>query len=127
MTNQLQGEILFAGWEGGAAESGWAHTPWMAVRGDFATFGVQVLVSTGATLTWEVQTRKADDPAVTTLASAAGSVAAPVLSSAPATSKAINTAAAQQLVRYRFNTGGTPSTSSFVVFRALQPSWQVER
>jgi hypothetical protein len=123
MTNQMQGEILFAGWEGGplaADEKNWAHTPWMPVRGDYATFGVEVLVVNGVTLTWEVQTRTAEDPAVTSIAGS------PTISTVTV-GRQLNTTACKQLVRYRFSTGSTPSTTNFVVFRALQPSWQIDR
>ena len=34
---------------------------------------------------------------------------------------------AKQWVRYRFKTGSTASTSNYITFRALQPSWQVDR
>lgn len=121
MTNQMQGEMLFAGWEGGANESGWVHTPWMTVRGDFATFGVEVLAVNGVTLTWQVQTRTAEDPASVT------SIAGSPTISAVTVGRQINTTACKQLVRYRFSTGSTPSVTNFVVLRALQPSWQSDR
>ena len=120
MTNQMQGEILFAGWEGGAGEGGWSHTPWMPVRGDFATFGVDVLVVNGVTLTWEVQTRTAEDPTVTSIAGS------PTIATVTV-GRQLNTIACKQLVRYRFSTGSTASVTNFVVFRALQPSWQGDR
>lgn len=120
MTNQLQGEILYAGWDGGAGETGWAHTPWLSVRGDFATYGVQVLTISAVSLAWEVQTRTAEDPAVTTILTGTAIGAA-------STSTAINTTAAKQLVRYRFNTGAATSTTNFAIFRPLQPSWQLDR
>lgn len=123
MTNQLVGELLFAGWGGGAGEAGWAHTPWMPVRGDFATFGVEVLAVSGVTLTWEVQTRTAEDPASISPASIVGS---PTIA-ANGVSRVLNTTACKQLVRYRFNTGTTASTTNFVILRALQPSWQTDR
>jgi len=126
MTNQMQGEILFRGWEGGTGvnEGGqWAYTPWMAVRGDFATFGVEVLAITGSTtLGWEVQTRTAEDPAVTSVFG--GSIQS---LTAVGVGQFKNTAACKQLVRYRFRTPGTVSTSSYVIFRALMPSWQADR
>ena len=124
MTNQLQGEILFAGWEGGSpGEGGWAHTPWMPVRGDFATFAVEVRNISSATLTWEVQTRTAEDPAVSTIAGSGGTLQI----SSVTTQAAQNSTACKELVRYRFQTGNSPSTLNFVHFRALQPSWQFDR
>jgi hypothetical protein len=120
MTNQIQGEVLFAGWVGGGSEDGWAHTPWMPVRGDFGTFGVEIVVAGGATLTWEVQTRKVEAAATTVVVAAASASAAGVYLRQ-------NTTACEQLVRYRFNTGATASTTVFVIVRALQPSWQVDR
>jgi hypothetical protein len=121
MTNQVQGELLFGGWEGNATASTWAYTPWMPVRGDFATFCVELVSVSSVTLTWEVQTRTAEDPTVTVLAGATGTI------SSAGVSSALNTAACKQWVRYRFSTGGTVSTTNYVVFRALPPSWQVDR
>ena len=120
MTNQIQGEILFAGWVGGTSEDGWAHTPWMPVRGDFGAFGVEIVVAGGATLTWEVQTRKVEAAATTVVVAASSATAVGVYLQK-------NTTACEQLARYRFNTGATASTTVFVIVRALQPSWQVDR
>lgn len=124
MTNQMQGEILFRGWEGGEEpedEGEWAHTPWMPVRGDFATFGVEVLAMTASTpLGWDVQTRTAEDPTPTTVLSSFQS----------ATSTGVHQVLnpvelpCKQMVRYRFRTQGAASTSLYVIFRALMPSWQ---
>ena len=129
MTNQMQGEILFAGWEGGslpADANKWAYTPWMAVRGDIATFGVEVLQINGPGgfgLSWEVQTRTAEDPAslVTLVAGAAVT--------APGVSTVANSAnLCKELVRYRFCTGAAAgSTANYIIVRALQPSWQQNR
>lgn len=119
MTNQMQGELLFGGWEGGTGDGGWATTPWLPVRGDVGTFAVEVLASSGTTAdwAWEVQTRTSEDSASTTIASAAISAFA----------SATNTTPAKEWVRYRFKTGGTASTTAFVIVRALTPSWQVNR
>ena len=120
MTNQLQGEILFKGWTGTDPED-WAYTPWMPVRGDTATYGVEVLAIQGTiTLTWELETRKLEDPAVTSIGTA------PVAMTAPGTQYDF-ASGAQQLVRYKFKTGSGASTTDYVVFRALQPSWQADR
>lgn len=116
MTNQLQGEILYGGWTGGA-EATWAHSPWIPVRGDVATFGVEILTNSGITLDWEVQTRTIASPSVgTSIASASGAGTVMNSSAAPAL----------ELVRYRFKTG-TASTTNYVIFRPLQPSWQMDR
>jgi len=131
MTNQLQGEILFAGWAGDsnvpyapADEATWAHTPWMPVRGDIATFGVEA-VSVGGTISlgWEIQTRTAEDGATPT------TIATGTALTGVGTSFKTNTltSKAKQWVRYRFKTGSTPSTANYIIFRALQPSWQVDR
>ena len=120
MTNQIQGEILFGGWEGAAA-SEWAYTPWMPVRGDLATFGVEVTVVSGITLTWDVETRTVEDPA-----SLVSSIVGNQTLNAVGTGVAVNSTNAKQLVRYKFKTGNA-STANFVVFRALQPSWQANR
>lgn len=96
----------------------------MPVRGDVATFGVEVLQVSGTiTLNWEVQTRTAEDPASTVLTLVAGTA----MSAPGVTTVANSTNLCKQLVRYRFNTGGTASTANCIIFRALQPSWQVDR
>ena len=118
MTNQIQGEILFA------AASG-IYTPWMPVRGDRATFGVEVLQASGGTLKWSVETRTLDDPVVggdpVALTTYVGSGAQLVLSSAASVDLC------QELVRYKFEVTGTAGADKFVVFRALQPAWQNDR
>jgi hypothetical protein len=120
MTNQLQGEILFGGWDG-TGDSDWVYTPWMPVRADFATFGVQVLARNGVTLTWEVQTRTAENP------TPSASIITAVAMSSVTTATAFNSGTrCQQMFRYRFKTGSA-STTDYVIFRALQPSWQVDR
>lgn len=120
MTNQLQGEILFAGWAGATAEKDWVHTPWIPVRGDYATFAVEVTFPGGATLQWDVQTRTRESATAT-------SILAGTLPTGTASVQNDSAKPALELVRYRFNTGGTFSTTDFVVFRPLQPSWQVDR
>jgi hypothetical protein len=122
MTNQIQGEILFAGWSG-TADGDWAYTPWMPVRADYATFGVEVLARNAAILTWDVQTRTVEDPAI------GSPITTAVAMSSVTTATASNNIVAKckQLFRYRFKTGGTASTTEYVIFRALQPSWQVDR
>lgn len=122
MTNQLQGEILFKGWSG-TGDNDWANTPWMPVRGGKATFGVEVVAINGVTLTWEVQTRDLESPSVTTIATPAGMTTVTTLYAFNSTSLAV----AKQLVRYRFKTGSGASTTDYVIFRALQPSWQIDR
>lgn len=123
MTNQLQGEMLFAGWAGGVNEVDWAHTPWLPVAGDEATFGVEVVhISSGVTLTWEVQTRTKEEPSPTpTVATNSVSGGLPVIS------RAASTVALRELYRYRFSTGGTASLSDRVIFRALEPAWKQDR
>jgi len=120
MTNQLQGEILFKGWAGDTAAN-WAYTPWIPVRGNYATFGVQVVAISGVTLNWEVETRDLEDPTVGSIATGSS------ITTAPTTDVVQNSTAAKQLVRYRFKTGSGATTADFVIFRALQPSWQVDR
>lgn len=94
------------------------------MRGDRATHGLEVLrLEDGATLIWEVQTR--------ILESGTGSFDAPV----PATtvsSHSVSTATpisvpAKHLVRYGFWVTGSASVSAYALFRAPQPSWQVNR
>lgn len=123
MTNQLQGEILFKGWD--AANSQWVYTPWMQVRGDVGTFGVEVVVRNGVTLTWNVETRTAEDPTdVDALFPSNQTIASVGLSFATSDPGEL---LARQWIRYRFATGSGASTDDYVIFRALQPSWQVNR
>lgn len=119
MTNQLQGEILFAGWTG-AGDTDWAYGPWLPVRADYATFGVQVVARNDVTLTWEVETRTAEDP------TPGSPIVAAVAMSSITTTTAVNRSPCKQMFRYRFKTGSA-STTEYVIFRALQPSWQVDR
>lgn len=114
MTNQVQGETLFAGASG-------ITTPWMPVRGDKATFAVQVLANAGSlSLTWNIETRTRESTTAT-----------PVFSTdATATSSVsvdFSDNNALELVRYEFSVSGTKSAANFMVIRALQPSWQVDR
>ena len=124
MTNQIQGEILYAGWTGSAAAD-WAYTPWAPVRGEIAAFGVQVLQRNGVTLTWNVETRTLESPTAEALFNSNRTVASVT------TDVASNTGGtdvpAKQLFRYRFATGSTASVTDFVIVRALQPSWRVNR
>ena len=118
---------MFAGWAGGASEADedkWAYTPWMPVRGTVATFAVELIGHKTVSLTWQVQTRKLESEAAPpTNITAATTVSTPEVS--VVTSSLDD---AEQLVRYRFNTGtGTANTTDYVHFRALQPSWQVDR
>jgi len=115
MTNQIQGEILFDGWAGGA-EDQWVYTPWLLVKGDFGTFGVEVVFES-TTLSWTVETRTIEDPATTVILGSTQTGAGSVTSAT----------AAKQLVRYKFHTGSSPSTAGRIVFRALAPSWQTDR
>lgn len=123
MTNQMQGEILFVGWEG-ENDGEWAYTPWMPVRGNFATFGVEVLSIRGVSVTlgWEVQTRTVEDP--TTEDEIFSSVQTMTV---VGVGQHVNNFACKELVRYRFRVPGTASTTDCVVFRALIPSWRTDR
>lgn len=119
MTNQIQGEILYAGWAGDTAANR-VYTPWMPVRGDLASYGIEVMRISGLTLTWNVETRTLEDPTTSTLLSDQAATGLGLAS-------AVSTTSAKQLVRYRFSTGSTVNITDFVVFRALQPSWQGDR
>lgn len=122
MTNQLQGEVLFKGWD--SSNGQWCYTPWIPVRGDVGTFGVEVLGRVGVTLTWSVETRTAEDPASVTALFANQTTAATGVVSVTSDPSEVKV---KQWVRYRFATGGTASTSDYVSFRALQPSWETSR
>lgn len=115
MTNQVQGEILYAG-----VNTNPVYTPWMPARGDDATCGVEVLQRKTTSLKWSVETRSLESSSVTTIV-AETSVASLGVATNP------TTIGAKELIRYRFKTTGTASTTEFVVFRALQPSWQIDR
>jgi hypothetical protein len=121
MTNQMQGEILFGGWDGGA--SGWAHTPWVTARGDIGTFGVQVVQRNGVTLTWNVETRTSESAAVESLFATDRTVAS--VTTDVATNSGATDVRVKELVRYRFATGSA-SVTDFVVLRALAPSWRLD-
>ncbi|MFN3240887.1 MAG: hypothetical protein ACE37K_05170 [Planctomycetota bacterium] len=119
MTNQLQGQILYTGVTA-------VYTPWMPVRGDFATFGVEVLENSSASLTWQVETRTKESVTPSTLLA----TAVTFTSGQSGVKVAVNddsTNTMQELVRYKFSTGGTKGTTNFVMFRALQPSWRTDR
>jgi hypothetical protein len=122
MTNQLQGETLFAGWSGSTAAD-WAYTPWMPVRGDIGTFGVQVLQRNVVDLTWNVETRTSESSTADPLFSSDQTV------SSITTGLATNTSdsPAKEWVRYKFKTGVSANVTDYVGFRALQPSWRVNR
>lgn len=122
MTNQLQGEVLFKGWDGSNGQ--WCYTPWMPVRGDVGTFGVEVLSRVGVTLTWNVETRTADNPASVEELFAnqtISTVGVATVTSNPNEQKAL------QWVRYRFATGGSANTADYVIVRPLAPSWDFDR
>lgn len=119
MTNQVQGEILFKGIDSGAGQ--WVYTPWIEVLGDFATLAIEVTAISGVTLTWNVETRTAED--ATTVVD--------VLSNQSANSVNVHwansTGKAKQWIRFKFATGGTADLTKWVRVRALMPSWQVNR
>jgi len=124
MTNQLQGEVLFQGWSGTTAAD-WCYTPWMPVRGDEATFGVEVLGrASSVNLNWNVETRTSESTSVEEM------FTTDILSNAVGvkiTAISDISVKAKELVRYKFRTGDTASTTDYVHFRALQPSWQADR
>jgi hypothetical protein len=124
MTNQMQGEVLFAGWSG-SASGDWVYTPWMPVRGDIGTFGVQVLQRNTVTLTWNVETRTLESPTTEALFASNRTVSS--ITTDTGTNTGGTDVPAKELVRYRFHTGATANTTDFVVMRALQPAWRVNR
>jgi hypothetical protein len=125
MTNQLQGEMLFSGWAGGSDAGDWVYTPWMPVRGDIGTFGVQVLQINNVTLTWNVETRTSESDTATQLFFADQTAGA--VNTFVATNDGSQDVRAKEWVRYRFKTGSTANVTDYVGFRALQPSWRVDR
>lgn len=119
MTNQVNGEILFQGVKNGV------YTPWMPVRGDRATFAIEVMQKTSAiTLTWRVETRKREEePGSPIYVTASASVTG----GSTGVFTEVSTGDALELVRYWFTTPGTANATDYVVFRALNPSWQIDR
>ena len=119
MTSQVQGEILFKGLN--PANDEWVYTPWITVRGDIATFAVEVTAINGTDLTWNVETRTAEDP-ITII---------PLFGNQTASSvdihKATATVNAKQQIRYRMATQSGVDAAKWVRCRALTPSWQVDR
>lgn len=125
MTSQMQGEILFDGWSG-SGDNDWVYTPWMPVRGNYATFGVQVLANESSiTLGWEVQTRTAESPATTTIITGQTLTTVGIGQATNITLDPVTRC--QQLFRYRFKTSATADPTKCVIFRALMPSWQTDR
>jgi|SwirhirootsSR2_FD_contig_31_2757133_length_1394_multi_5_in_0_out_0_2 hypothetical protein len=123
MTNQIQGEILFAGWAGNSVST-WAYTPWMPVFGDFGTFAVEVTNIKGVTLSWDVETRTLEDPA-TTSSILSGTQTIAVIGTSVTQSDSGKPA--KELVRYKFSTGSSVSADNFALFRSLDPSWKRNR
>ena len=121
MTNQIQGEMLFGGWGGtGGDPNTWAYTPWLPVRGDTGTFGIQVLQTSGINLTWNVETRTLQDPTTSDLITTR-------TTSGVGTDTVTSTVLAKQLYRYRVATPLTANITDWIVFRDLSPSWNVNR
>lgn len=118
MTNQIQGEILFKGID---PVSAWVYGPWVQVRGDKATFSVEVLQVSGVTLTWSVETRTFEDAATVTV------IVPDRNMTTVAVDTAINSTNAQQLARYRVATGAGSDAAKWVLVRMLNPSWQTDR
>jgi len=125
MTNQVQGETLFAGVDSSSGE--WIYTHWIPVLGDRATFGIEILmISSSLTVTWNVETRSLDDPTVSNYYSSNQTTSAVGVQAVVPTSGNISSPA-KELVRYRIATGATPSVSEWALLRALEPSWQFDR
>jgi hypothetical protein len=97
----------------------------MPVRGDEATFGVEVLGrASSVNLNWNVETRTSESTSVEEM------FTTDILSNAVGvkiTAISDISVKAKELVRYKFRTGDTASTTDYVHFRALQPSWQADR
>ena len=117
MTNQIQGELLFAWWESSTPDT-FAYTPWIPARAESGTFGVEIVVGLGVTLTWRVETRTSEDPTTSTICSSHTMTSGVSF---------VTCTGAKELVRYRVSTGSTPSTTNFVLARALQPLWNMDR
>ena len=54
-------------------------------------------------------------------------IAATLASSTGVSTVTSTSVPAKELVRYRFKVAGSDSVSAYVIFRALQPSWQTNR
>jgi hypothetical protein len=122
MTNQIQGEILFKGINSGNDE--WVYTPWMPVRGDIATYAIEITQLGGTiTVTWNVETRKEEEPEST----AVDIFASNQTRSTTGVGAATATVKAKQWIRYKFATGSGGDATVWAMVRALAPSWQVNR
>ena len=124
MTNQIQGETLFKGWAGAGTDD-WVYTPWLTVRGDVATFAIEVTAVSGVTVTWNVETRTRESTTVENVFNSNQTISATGID--PATNDGASDVPAKELVRYKYATGSGASTTDFVTLRALQPAWQADR
>ena len=79
------------------------------------------------TLTWGVQTRTLEDPAVTQIIDDQTMTTVSTKEANNNNESMTTVGPAEQLVRYRYSTGSTASSADYVVFRALQPSWITNR
>jgi hypothetical protein len=129
MTNQLQGEILFDGINKTATPNQWVYSPWVPVQGDKATFGIEILLLSAATVYWNVETRTEEDS--TTAAQLFTNDRNPVAVGVDIVTSTDGTwgasAVIKQWVRYRIATNATADATKWVQVRVLPPSWQVNR
>jgi len=125
MTNQIQGEIIY-----GAKDGDEIFTPWMPVRGTYATFALEVLSGSGLTgIEWRVETRTRENSTVTAFATQSASTASAPNVYTYTTSEASGTSGepAKELVRYVISSGNSADDATkFAMVRFLQPSWQVD-
>ena len=129
MTQQLQGEVLFARTGSITTPSQCVYTPWMKCRGSVAVFGIEIFkITSGLTLTWSVQTKTSEDPdsAASELGPATGiSETTAGLKYSDDGSGDMQLPGCKELYRYVFATGTTASTTEWVNFRELAPAWEL--
>lgn len=126
MTQQTQGETLFRGIAGTGASS-YAYGPWLHAPADAAVFGVQINnLTADLTLKWSVETKSAadTDAAATALMTDQSETSTGVKYSLNGGSSPVALSGCKELYRYRFATPGVATTTEWVNFRDLSPSWQ---
>jgi len=128
MTQQTYGETLYKGIAGSSADT-YVYTPWMRSSGDTAVYGVQIInISSGCTLSWNVETKNsedADSAATALMASDQAETSTGVKYSKDGGGSTAPLDACLELYRYRFATGSGYSTTEGVNFRELAPAWQL--
>lgn len=128
MTQQTQGEQLFAG-IAGTSPATYVYTPWMPSAGDTAVFGLEIFnITSSLTLKWNVETKNSEDvdaSATELMTTDQSETTVGVKYSKDGGASTAPLDGCKELYRYRFATGGTASITEWVNFRELAPAWQL--